>query len=136
MKELNRKKNKTEDETNSCWESLAVEKGFSETASTVTLFAADGMQGIVDQKSRDPESLSRSFAAALRVVGHPKMILASDAILVVSPEHERIYRQAGWAKQDVKNYLNKILTIDGLHIMIDTHMDGSITIETPTQYSH
>ena len=54
----------SEDETNSCWESLAVEKGFSETASTVTLFAADGMQGIVDQKSRDPESLSRSFAAA------------------------------------------------------------------------
>ena len=29
----------SEDETNSCWESLAVEKGFSETASTVTLFA-------------------------------------------------------------------------------------------------
>tara|TARA_B110000285_G_scaffold55965_1_gene63684 strand:+ start:11073 stop:12488 length:1416 start_codon:yes stop_codon:yes gene_type:complete len=106
-----------EDETNSCWESLAVEKGFSETASTVTLFAADGMQGIVDQKSRDPESLSRSFAAALRVVGHPKMILASDAILVVSPEHERIYRQAGWAKQDVKNYLNKILTIDGAELV-------------------
>ncbi len=106
-----------EDETNSCWESLAVEKGFSETASTVTLFAADGMQGIVDQKSRDPESLSRSFAAALRVVGHPKMILASDAILVVSPEHERVYRQAGWSKQDVKNYLNEILTIDGAELV-------------------
>ena len=107
----------SEDETNSCWESLAVEKGFSETASTVTLFAADGMQGIVDQKSRDPESLSRSFAAALRVVGHPKMILASDAILVVSPEHERVYRLAGWSKQDVKDYINKLLTIDGSELV-------------------
>ena len=106
-----------EDELNSCWESLAVEKGFSETASTVTLFAADGMQGIVDQKSRDPESLSRSFAAALRVVGHPKMVLASDVILVVSPEHERVYRLAGWTKQDVKNCLNKLLTIDGSELV-------------------
>ncbi len=108
----------SEDETNSCWESLAVEKGFSETASTVTLFAADGMQGIVDQKSRDPESLSRSFAAALRVIGHPKMILAADAILVVSPEHERVYRQAGWSKQDVKDCLNKLLMIDGTELVV------------------
>jgi hypothetical protein len=107
-----------EDETNSCWESLAVEKGFSETASTVTLFAADGMQGIVDQKSRDPESLSRSFAGALRVVGHPKMVLASDVILVVSPEHERVYRLAGWTKQDAKNCLNKLLTIDGSELVV------------------
>ena len=106
-----------EDELNSCWESLAVEKGFPETASTVTLFAADGMQGIVDQKSRGPESLSRSFAAALRVVGHPKMVLASDVILVVSPEHERVYRLAGWNKQDVKNRLNKLLTIDGSELV-------------------
>ena len=102
-----------EDETNSCWESLAVERGFSESASTVSLFAADGMQGIVDQKSRDPESLSRSFAAALRVVGHPKMVLASDVLLVVSPEHERVYQQANWSKGDVKNRLNQLLTIEG-----------------------
>ncbi len=102
-----------EDETNSCWESLAIEKGFSEDASTVTLFAADGMQGIVDQKSRDPESLTRSFAAALRVVGHPKMVLASDAILVVCPEHERVYRLAGWSKQDLKARITELLTISG-----------------------
>ena len=71
------------------------------------------MQGIVDQKSRDPESLSRSFAAALRVVGHPKMVLASDALLVVSPEHERVYQQASWSKEDVKYRLNQLLTIEG-----------------------
>jgi len=100
-----------EDETNSCWESLSVERGFDETASTVTLFAADGMQGIVDQKSREPESLCRSFAAGLRVVGHPKMVLASDAILVVSPEHERVFRDAGWTKRQLKDRLMELLTI-------------------------
>ncbi len=102
-----------EDETNSCWESLAVEKGFTEQDSTVTLFAADGMQGIVDQKSREPESLCRSFAAGLRVAGHPKMVLGSDAILVVSPEHERVFRLAGWSKQQVKDRILELLMIPG-----------------------
>ncbi|MEX2489964.1 MAG: hypothetical protein WD356_10620 [Pseudomonadales bacterium] len=102
-----------EDETHSCWESLAVEKGYPSDASTVTLFAADGLQGIIDQKSRTPESLCRSFAAALRVVGHPKMVMAADAFLVVSPEHERVFREAGWSKSRVKEELHELLQIPG-----------------------
>ena len=102
-----------EDETNSCWESLAVERGYAPGASTVTLFAADGMQGIVDQKSRTPESLCRSFAAGLRVVGHSKMVLAADAFLVVSPEHERVFREANWSKARLKESLNNLLQISG-----------------------
>lgn len=106
-----------EDELNSVWESLAVERGFAPEDSTVTLFAADGLQGIVDQKSRDPESLCRSFAAGLRVVGHPKMVLAADAILVVSPEHERVFRLAGWSKQRVRDELLALLTIPGSELV-------------------
>ncbi|MFP6808989.1 MAG: thioredoxin family protein [Pseudomonadales bacterium] len=102
-----------EDEQNSCWESLAVEKGFSAEQSTVTLFAADGMQGIVDQKSRQPDSLARSFAAGLRVVSHPKMVMAADAFLVVSPEHERVFREANWTKQALKYRLGELLMIPG-----------------------
>ena len=67
----------------------------------------------MDQKSRDPESLSRTFAAGLRSVGHPKLVLASDAILVVSPEHERVFRLAGWTKDDLKNRLKDLLTLSG-----------------------
>ncbi len=102
-----------EDETNSCWESFAVEKGFTSDQSTVTLFAADGMQGIVDQKSREPESLARSFAAGLRVVSHPKMVMAADAFLVISPEHERVFRNAHWSKQQLKDKLDELLMIPG-----------------------
>ena len=106
-----------EDETNSCWESLAVEKGFNSDQSTVTLFAADGMQGIVDQKSREPDSLARSFAAGLRVASHPKMIQAADAFLVVSPEHERVFRDAGWSKQQLKDRLGELLMIPGTELI-------------------
>lgn len=106
-----------EDETHSCWESYAVEHGFAGNASTVTLFAADGVQGIVDQKSRTPESLCRSFAAGLRVVSHPKMVMAADAFLVVSPEHERVFREAGWSKARAREELERLLLIPGSELI-------------------
>ncbi|MCW2778757.1 MAG: uncharacterized protein JWN17_2482, partial [Frankiales bacterium] len=64
---------------------LAADRGVPGDA--VTVFAGAGVQPVVDQLSRDPDSLARSFAACLRVVGHPKLPLAFDAVLVVSPEH-------------------------------------------------
>jgi hypothetical protein len=63
----------------SAWAPLSVERGFAPGTSTVTLFAGEGVQGIVDQKSRTPESLARTFAACMRVVDHPKLAMAGDA---------------------------------------------------------
>src|SRR5207302_1756245 len=68
-----------EDETGSPWESLADERGMPPGASAVTLFAAEGVHGVVDQLSRAPESLARSYAACLRTVAHPKNIFVWDA---------------------------------------------------------
>lgn len=106
-----------EDEAGSCWESYAEEKGYSKDQSTVTLFAADGVQGIVDQKSRSPESLCRSFAAGLRVASHPKMVMAADAFLVISPEHERVFKNSGWSKEQVKEELTGLLLIPGTELI-------------------
>ncbi|MEM7531219.1 MAG: thioredoxin family protein [Chloroflexota bacterium] len=90
-----------ENEQGSPWESLAVTRGFSPDVSTVTLFAGGGVHGMIDQMSRTPESLVRSFAACLRTVGHPKLAMGADAILAVSPEHGNVFRAAGWSKQRV-----------------------------------
>lgn len=68
------------------WLPLAEERGIPRGRSAVTLFAAEGVQGIVDQKSRTPESLARSFALSLRSVDHHKLMMHGDAMLVVSPE--------------------------------------------------
>jgi hypothetical protein len=93
----------------SVWEPLSVERGFARDASTVTLFAGEGVQGIVDQKSRTPESLARSFAACLRAVDHPKLAMAGDALLVVSPEHSRVFIDAGWSKARLREELERLL---------------------------
>src|SRR5438132_2599287 len=80
-----------EDEEGSPWEPLSVSRGFAPGTSTVTLFAGEGPRGVVDQLSRQPESLARSLAMALRSVAHPKLAMGFDAGLVVSPEHGRVF---------------------------------------------
>ena len=106
-----------EDEEDSPWEPLSVERGFAAGTSTVTVYAGEGPRGIVDQLSRDPESLSRSLAAGLRSVAHPKLVLGFDAILVISPEHAQRYREAGWDKARVKARLHELLQIPGSELV-------------------
>jgi hypothetical protein len=102
-----------EDEAGSPWEPLSVERGIAPGTSAVTLFAAEGVRGVVDQLSRAPESLARSFAACLRTVAHPKLPMVWDAILVVSPEHGRVFREAGWSKAKLRETLTAELQLAG-----------------------
>lgn len=119
-----------EREEDSPWESLAVERGFAPGASTVTLFAGDGVQPIYEQHSRTPESLARSFAACLRAVAHPKLAQGADAILVVCPEHGAVFRQAGWSKQRLRDELDALLLLPGEEIGRGA---GGIEQGTPVQ---
>jgi hypothetical protein len=102
-----------EDEAGSPWESLAVERGFAPEASTVSLFPGHGPSAVIDQISRTPESLARSFAAKLRAVSHPKLVIAIGAMLIVSPEHARVFAEAGWTKARLRTELERLLLIDG-----------------------
>ncbi|TKJ31409.1 thioredoxin family protein [Blastococcus sp. CCUG 61487] len=77
----------------------------------VTLFAGSGVQPVVDQLSRTAESLARTFAACLRVNGHPKLPMAFDALLIVSPEHGRVFREAGWDRARLIAELTTLLTL-------------------------
>ncbi|MDQ1402474.1 MAG: hypothetical protein QOG03_790 [Actinomycetota bacterium] len=106
-----------EDEEGSPWEALSVERGLPPGQSAVTLFAGEGVRGVVDQLSRDPESLARSFAACLRTVAHPKLPMAFDAVLVVSPEHGRVFREAGWSKARLREELDSLLLLDGAELI-------------------
>jgi hypothetical protein len=102
-----------EREVDSPFEPLAQSRGVPAGTSAVTLFAGQGPAAIVDQLSRTPESLIRSFAACLRAEGHPKLVLGFDVLLVVGPEHGRIFREAGWDRQRVLSELDQLLLLDG-----------------------
>jgi hypothetical protein len=85
--------------------------------STVTLFAGEGPHAIVDQLSRDPESLSRSLAASLRTLHHPKLVMIFDCLLAIGPEHARVFREAGWTKERVVRRLHELLQIPGSELV-------------------
>ena len=102
----------------SVWEPLSVQRGFSRETSTVTLFAGEGVQGVVDQKSRTPESLAKSFALCLRAVDHPKLAMAGDAVLVVSPDHCRVFIEAGWSKARLLDELTALLLLPGDEMVV------------------
>src|SRR5581483_10481531 len=72
---------------------------------------------VADQLSRTPESLARSFAACLRTVAHPKLALAWDAMLVVAPEHARVFREAGWTKRRLLDELSGLLELPGSEVV-------------------
>jgi hypothetical protein len=122
-----------EREDDSPWESLATERaGLGPDRSAVTLFAGGGVHGLADQLSRTPESLARSFAAVLRTVFHPKLVLIADAMLVVSPEHARVFRDAGWTKARLRDEIMALSTLPGDEIVRGA---GGIAEGVPEQFA-
>jgi hypothetical protein len=106
-----------EDEEDSPWTPLSQDLGVAAGTNTVTLFPGEGPRSIVDQISRDPESLARSFAVNLRTLHHPKLVTAFDCILAIGPEHARVFAEAGWDKTRLLQRLNELLLIPGAEII-------------------
>ena len=102
-----------EDEEGSPFEPLATSRGIAAGRDAVTLFPGEGPRCVVDQISRDPESLARSLAVNLRTVHHPKLVVVFDAILAIGPEHARVFRDAGWDRPRLLQRLGELLTIPG-----------------------
>jgi hypothetical protein len=106
-----------EDEEGSPWQPLSVDRGAEPGVDTLTIFPGEGPHTLVDQLARDPESLARTFAASLRAIYNPKSVVAFDAILAVSPEHGRVFREAGWDKAQLRARLQELLMIPGAELV-------------------
>jgi hypothetical protein len=94
-----------EDESDPAWEPLSVARGLPRGVSAVTLFQGHGPEAFVDQKSRTPEGLTRSFATSLVRMGHLRLTQSARALLVLSPEHYAIYREGGWDRKRIERAL-------------------------------
>ena len=99
-----------EDESDEEWEPLSVSRGIPRGTSAVTLFQGEGVQGVLDQRSRTPEQLTKSLAACLLAVCHPKICEWAHAVLLLSPEHYAIYREAGWGRTRITDALLEATT--------------------------
>jgi len=109
-----------EDESDPEWEPLSVARGLPRGVSAVTLFQGHGVEAFVDQKSRTPEGLTRSFALSLVTMGHSRLTQSARAILVLSPEHYAIYREGGWDRKRIERALYEATIRPGSELVAGT----------------
>ncbi len=83
------------------WEPLRVEKGYGESDSTVTVFAANSPVQVNTQNESAPEDFLSIAADASIVLGERH----SEFVLALSPELMGYIRAEGWTKQRIKEFV-------------------------------
>ena len=96
---------------------LAASRGIPDGVDALTVFAGEGPRCVVDQLSREPESLAASLAANLRTVHHPKLAMAFDAVVVIGPEHARVFAEAHWDRDRIIAEVDQRLQIPGAEMV-------------------
>lgn len=97
-----------ENEEDSPWIPLHVERGYDPESSTVTVQSAMKVVAAGDVVSRTPEGVLDSVGNVLRREGSAgDRWLGEDTnvMLVMGLEHMRYFAEAGWSKQDMRSYL-------------------------------
>ena len=98
-----------ENEEDSPWEPLHVERGFAPDASTVTLQMMRGDVYVEHRSTQVPEEIlmtiadSMSYGGMITQVTDARML--HGAVVVMGPEHAQLIARRGWSKQDVKQFL-------------------------------
>jgi hypothetical protein len=104
-------------EADSPFGTLAESFGVPAGRDAVTAFCGEAPRSIVDQLARDPDSLVASYAACIRSMHHPKLVMGFDAMLAVGPEHGRVFREAGWDRARLVGALEQALVVPGVELM-------------------
>jgi hypothetical protein len=94
-----------ENEAANPWEPLHVERGFTPTDSTVTVFGAEAPHNINNHWSATPHGLLQTVADTMATLGSNHLYLGGECFVVLGPEHADLLAKAGWAKRDVRAYL-------------------------------
>jgi hypothetical protein len=116
------------------WTTLAEDRGVPRGRSAVTVFSADGPLGCADQIARTPEALIYSLAGSLRGLNHIHMVNAADAVVVIGPEHGRVFDLAGWSKADTVAALHAATLVEGVDLGMGTAPGAAAKNETAMRH--
>lgn len=96
-----------ENEAESPWDPLHVERGFDADESTVTVFGTEAPHNINDHVADTPQGILTTAATTMAKVGTNLAYLSErgEPHLVLSPEHAATIARAGWNKTHVKRFL-------------------------------
>jgi len=94
-----------ENEAESPWEPLHVERGFRRDESTVTVLGAAGPHNVNDHGSASADSLLKALAGTVAAPASNNIYYGGEALVIVGPEHARTIADSGWSKADLKRAL-------------------------------
>ncbi|MEZ5266123.1 MAG: hypothetical protein R2755_31030 [Acidimicrobiales bacterium] len=101
------------------WVPMSVEAGFAAGENTMSLFAGHGPSAVVDQLSRTPEDLIEALVRKVASNFDPKFFARrlDNLLLIIGPEHGRVFAEGGWDKARVRAELNqRIFAAHGIDV--------------------
>lgn len=104
-----------ENEAQSPWAPLQVERGFAREASTVTVVGAEGTLNM-NTHSKEASELLRIFAECMVHPASNEYCHAGEPWLVISPEHAEILKAGGLSKHDIKARLWELTKMPASHL--------------------
>jgi hypothetical protein len=94
-----------ENQEESPWEPLHVERGLRSEDSSVTLFAGQAPHGVSEHTARTARGVLKAIAHALATVWTYRGCLNYEAVVVLCPEHVKTIHRDSWSKQNVRDWL-------------------------------
>ncbi len=94
-----------EDEEDSPWLPLAVERGVPAGTSAVTALQVESPHQIMNEWTHDPKEILDTYVAAMRANMLTYSIWEGNYAFVIPKQHREIFAAARWTKQDVREYV-------------------------------
>lgn len=94
-----------ENEEESPWEPLHVERGFQRTQSALSLFAGDPPRGVSEHNAPTGRAILKTISRQLATVFSYRMCMQFEAVVVLCPEHVKTLHRDGFSKQQVRDFL-------------------------------
>ncbi len=125
-----------ENEADSPWEPLHVERGFRADESAVTIFAAEAQIQVYNQLSSEPEQLCITMADAMANLGTIGIMGQSQMAIVWAGEHAEVFRAAKWTRKQVKETVFKHARRTHADIKRAGRMPGEVKQGDETLWRH
>jgi hypothetical protein len=113
-----------ENEAESPWVPLHVERGFRAEQSTVTVIASDGPHQFYNQLSNTAEGVLTTLADNMRLSG--QVMGQSTYVVVLAGEHMRTIAADGWDKKRIRQFLFEQTHNSHAHLKRTGRMSGDI----------
>jgi hypothetical protein len=94
-----------ENEADSPWEPLHVERGLPREASAVTVLGAEGPHNVNDHESITAEGILTTIAGTMAGTGNNDVYYEAQPLVVMGPEHAKTVAGGGYSKARAKRFL-------------------------------